>query len=74
MQIMSWLTRAMAARGEAPSVAETITVGDGHRQFRVMIEPGVPEDAYHQLFHLDLPESAAGVLFWDDKAGTWRMR
>ena len=72
MQIMNWITRTLAAR-LAPTVeAETITLGDRDRRYRVMIDPGLPDDAYHQLFHLDLPENSAGVLEWDYAAGGWR--
>ncbi|CAN5644214.1 hypothetical protein BH24CHL1_BH24CHL1_11750 [soil metagenome] len=50
----------------------TITLSDRDRQFQVILDLGLPDDAYHQLFHLDLSLVPPGVLAWDSRSGVWR--
>ena len=56
---------------EAPRSA-AITLSDRGRQFQVVLDPGLPDDAYEQLFHLDLSCTPSGVLTWDRRSGIWR--
>ena len=49
-----------------------IILSDRDRQFQVMLDPSLPDDAYQQLFKLDLSLVPPGVLIWDSRSGTWR--
>lgn len=51
---------------------ETVTLGDHDHELRVVLDPGLPDDAYRRLFHLDLALCGSDVLTWDYSSGDWR--
>lgn len=59
-----------------PHVAATrwppVTLSEHGRQFEVILAPNLPDDAYQQLFLLDLSLLPAGVLTWDRRSRAWR--
>jgi hypothetical protein len=70
---MNWIHNLLTPVGPPPAVAETITVGDRNRRLQVRLDPNLPDDAYQQLFHLDLSSTPAGVLTWDRAKHGWRL-
>lgn len=73
MQIFSWIARTLYGKHAAPAVAETITIGDRNCRLQVVLDPGLPDDAYQQLFQLDLSSAHGGVLTWDRATHGWRL-
>lgn len=73
MQILRWITSLIAARTVTPAVVETTAFGDHDRRFKVVLDPFLPDDAYQQLFALDLSRTPAGVLTWDYQSRGWRV-
>lgn len=76
MRIQMWVgkrvRRLLGIRADSGSHRSTITLGDRNRQWQVILDPGLPDDAYQQLFHLDLSLVPPGVLTWDSRSGGWR--
>ena len=50
---------------------ETITLSVRDRKVRVHLDPSLPDDAYQQLFTLDLSSVSTGDLSWDHRRRSW---
>lgn len=73
MMLFNWIQNLLTIFDPPPAIAETITVGDRNRRLQVRLDPNLPDDAYQQLFHLDLSSTPAGVLTWDRATHGWRL-
>lgn len=51
-----------------------VILSDHGRQFQVILDPDLPDDAYEQLFQLDLSFMTTGILSWDRRSGEWRSQ
>ena len=71
MQVMTWLTGLVQRRAERTPVAEMITLAGKGGEFRVKLDPNLPDDAYQQLFEVDLTHAPPGVLTWDERSRGW---
>jgi hypothetical protein len=49
------------------------TITSGGRELRVSLDLTIPDDAWLQLFDLDLPAAPTGTLIWDRSAHSWRV-
>jgi len=72
MQAHSLITRVFGSRPQRPQQNDTITLADRGREFKVVLLADLPDDAYQQLFQLDLSLVPAGVLVWDQRSNGWR--
>lgn len=72
MQAHSLIARLIGTRPQRTQRNETITLADRGREFTVMLLADLPDDAYQQLFQLDLSLATAGVLVWDHQLNSWR--
>jgi hypothetical protein len=72
MQAHKLISQLFKARPQRTGRSETITLADRGREFTVMLLPDLPDDAYQQLFHLDLSRAQTGVLVWDYRSNGWQ--
>lgn len=72
MGVEKLLRRFLGLPPEDGPHAAAVMLSDHGRQFQVILDPDLPDDAYEQLFQLDLSIAQTGVLTWDRRLRGWR--
>lgn len=71
MQPGKWITGLVQRRAQRTRMGDTITLADKGQEYRVKLDRDLPDDAYQQLFEVDLTLASPGVLTWDDRSRSW---
>lgn len=64
--------RSSRATGPAAPDPRPLVLQDRRSGLRVVLEPGLPGEAYEQLLGLDLARFSEGPLHYDREQGRWR--
>lgn len=74
MEFAKVFARLVGIQSLLVSQRTTVPLSERDRQFQVILHSGLPDDAYHRLFRLNLSLIPTGVLTWDSRSGGWRPK